>query len=157
MTVFGQEGGLIPADCNRPITGATLLVVSRILLLLSILMAAPVAAQTTTPAESQTPGALRVMTFNVRNSNARDGGNHWKFRKELVAATIRAFDPDLLGCQEVLADQYDQLRPMLPDYLPVGVARDDGKRQGEWSAIFYRSQRFEQVSAGDFWLSENPE
>lgn len=127
------------------------------LLFVLLLMGVSFAASTDTPVQTAPPGALRVMTFNIRNSNARDGANHWKFRKELVTKTIRAFNPDLLGCQEVLADQFDQLSQMLPDYVAVGVARDDGKRKGEWSAIFYRSQRFERVNAGDFWLSEKPE
>src|SRR5688572_4273706 len=130
---------------------------TRILLLLTVLIAAPLAAETETPAQTKTAGALRVMSFNIRNSNARDGANHWKFRRELVAQTIRSFDPDLLGTQEVLADQFDDLGQMLPDYVPVGVARDDGQRAGEWSAIFYRSKRFEPIDTGNFWLSENPE
>lgn len=130
---------------------------NRILALLSIFLTLSAAAQTETRSQRQTPGALRVMTFNIRNSNAKDGVNHWKFRKELVADTIRAFDPDLLGTQEVLADQFDQLGQMLPDYAAVGVARDDGKRVGEWSAIFYRNSRFKPVDTGNFWLSENPD
>jgi endonuclease/exonuclease/phosphatase family metal-dependent hydrolase len=75
----------------------------------------------------------------------------------LFAQTIRDFDPDLLGTQEVLADQYDALAVMFPKYGVVGVARDDGNRAGEWSAIFYRKSRFEQVDSGNFWLSETPD
>jgi endonuclease/exonuclease/phosphatase family metal-dependent hydrolase len=105
----------------------------------------------------QSSTALRVMSFNIRNSGARDGENHWSRRTELVYSTIRSFDPDLLGLQEVLADQYDALLQTFPDYAPVGVARDDGARKGEWSVVLYRKSRFEQVSAGNFWLSDSPE
>ena len=50
-------------------------------------------------------------------------------------ATIAAFGPDLIGFQEVLADQYDTIAARLGDYAFAGVARDDGQRKGEWSSI----------------------
>jgi endonuclease/exonuclease/phosphatase family metal-dependent hydrolase len=110
-----------------------------------------------TSALGESPGPLRVMTFNIRNSNAKDGADHWEHRKELFAKTVRDFDPDLLGTQEVVADQFDALGTMFPTYTAVGVARDDGKREGEWSAIYYRTSRFEALNSGNFWLSETPE
>jgi endonuclease/exonuclease/phosphatase family metal-dependent hydrolase len=110
-----------------------------------------------TAALAESPAPLRVMTFNIRNSNAKDGADHWEHRKDLWVRTVRDFDPDLLGTQEVLADQFDALAIMFPDHTAVGVARDDGKREGEWSAIYYRKSRFEQLDAGNFWLSETPD
>jgi endonuclease/exonuclease/phosphatase family metal-dependent hydrolase len=109
------------------------------------------------PAQNADPAIFRVMTFNIRNSGAKDGENGWPHRKELYAETIRHFDPDVLGTQEVLADQFDDLQKFFPAYTAVGVARDDGKRKGEWSAIFYRTARFEEIASGNFWLSETPE
>src|SRR5438105_5122510 len=101
--------------------------------------------------------SLRVMSFNIRNSGAPDGANHWTHRRLLCQSTVHRFDPDLLGAQEVLADQYDQLLEMFPDYQPVGVARDDGARRGEWAMILFRAARFEQLESGDFWLSRTPD
>jgi endonuclease/exonuclease/phosphatase family metal-dependent hydrolase len=98
---------------------------------------------------------LRVMTFNIRNSGAGDGPNRWELRRELWCEVVRKFDPDLLGVQEVLANQYDYLKEKFPDYTPVGVARDDGKRLGEWSLILYRTKRFDEIETGNFWLSES--
>src|SRR6187551_364389 len=72
------------------------------------------------------PGELRVMSFNVRTSSAQDGENGWTFRKHMVVETVRAFDPDLLGTQEVRPEQYDLLTSQMTDYSPVGVGRDDG-------------------------------
>jgi len=100
---------------------------------------------------------LRVMSFNVRNSNAQDGEDAWPKRTELFFGTIAAYGPDLIGFQEVLADQYDAIAARLPDFGFVGVARDDGKRKGEWSSIGYRKSRFTAVADGNFWLSETPE
>lgn len=100
--------------------------------------------------------ALRVMSYNVRNSRAQDGEDAWALRKAYFAAPIDAFAPDLIGFQEVLEDQHDFLTERMPGYGFRGVARDDGKRKGEWSCVAYRKDRFEEVRHGDFWLSETP-
>lgn len=120
----------------------------RSLLLLSTLALASLA----TAAEP-----LRVMSFNVRLSAAKDGDNAWPKRTELFFATIAAYGPDLIGFQEVLADQHDAITARLTDYGFSGVARDDGKRKGEWSCVAYRKARFTLVDSGTFWLSETPE
>lgn len=99
---------------------------------------------------------LRVMSYNVRNSRAQDGVNAWPQRTELFFSRIKDFGPDLVGFQEVLADQYDALVARMPDYGFKGVARDDGQRKGEWSCVAYRKDRFTVVTDGNFWLSETP-
>jgi endonuclease/exonuclease/phosphatase family metal-dependent hydrolase len=98
----------------------------------------------------------RVMSYNVRNSNAQDGEDAWPKRTELFFKPITRFDADLIGFQEVLAVQYDEITKRLAGYGFSGLARDDGKRKGEWSMVAYRKQRFEAVGQGDFWLSETP-
>lgn len=44
----------------------------------------------------------------------------------------------------------------MPNYEYIGVGRDDGHELGEHSAIFYRTDLFEVVDQGNFWLSESP-
>ena len=100
---------------------------------------------------------FRVMSFNVRNSNAADGENAWPKRADFFFETIAAFGPDLIGFQEVLARQYDEIVKRMPAYSLSGVARDDGKRQGEWACIGFRRERFALVDQGNFWLSEQPD
>ncbi|MES2694811.1 MAG: endonuclease/exonuclease/phosphatase family protein [Verrucomicrobiota bacterium] len=107
-------------------------------------------------AAAPAPVALRVMSFNVRNSNATDGVNAWVHRKEFFFEPIEKFAPDLVGFQEVLADQYDLIGERMKGYAFCGGARDDGKRKGEWSCVGYRTERFTEVKHGDFWLSETP-
>ena len=102
------------------------------------------------------PGTLRVMSFNIRFSAADDGENEWPRRTGIFFSTIRGFQPDLIGFQEVMADQYDAMIVRLPDYAFSGVARDDGKREGEWSLIGYRRHVFQLLDHGAFWLSEPP-
>ena len=42
----------------------------------------------------------------------------------------------------------------MPNYDFIGVGRDDGAQNGEFAAIFYRTDKFELLAHGDFWLSE---
>lgn len=103
------------------------------------------------------PAPVRVMSFNVRYGTARDGDNHWDKRKDFLAATVTAFDPDLLGTQETLAFQRDFLAEKLKTHTAFGAGRDDGQGRGEMAALFYRTARFEKLDGGNFWLSETPE
>ena len=103
------------------------------------------------------PQELTVMTLNMRYDNPEDGANNWRFRRERIAELIRSEAVDLLGPQEVLANQFDDLQALLPGYRAVGVGREDGARAGEFNAVFFRSDRFELLDSGVFWLSENPE
>lgn len=106
---------------------------------------------------------LRVMSFNIRNSNAKEAAseNNWndtKFpRRERAIRVIHENAPDLLGVQEARPSQVQDLKKALPEYAFYGIGRDDGKNKGEFSGIFYRRDRFSQTAAGSFWLSETPE
>ncbi len=109
---------------------------------------------------SQTSGngrEVRVMSYNIRYGTANDGENHWDKRKEFLLATIKAFDPDLLGTQETLGFQRDYLAEHLPTYEVLGVGRDDGKEKGEMTALYFKRERFEKLDSGHFWLSETPD
>jgi len=52
---------------------------------------------------------LKVMTFNIRYDNQGDGVNQWSNRKEKVADLIRKYDPDIIGVQEALHNQMEDL------------------------------------------------
>jgi len=103
------------------------------------------------------PLQLNLMTFNIRYDNPDDSLNNWKFRKGFVANMIRFYDVDVLGTQEVLHNQLTDLLTSLPAYAYAGVGRLDGKTAGEYSAIFYKKEKFELLKTGNFWLSETPE
>lgn len=100
---------------------------------------------------------LHVMSFNIRFGTANDGKDSWPFRHQLVAETIKKFNPDLLGVQEALGFQIAYLQTNLEDYAFHGAGRDDGKKKGEFCGIYYREDRFEKLDAGHFWLSETPD
>ena len=100
---------------------------------------------------------LLVMSFNVRYGAANDGENNWGKRKDLACDVVRRQGPDLVGLQEPLRSQIDDLRAALPEYGEIGVAREDGQTKGEYSAILYRKDRFDVDESGTFWLSDTPE
>ena len=96
-------------------------------------------------------------TFNLRYDNPRDTGNLWKDRAPVAAALVRFHQFDIVGTQEGLRNQLDDLQNALPEYAHYGVGRDDGKSKGEHSAIFYKKEKYNVIDSGDFWLSEHPE
>lgn len=100
---------------------------------------------------------IRVMSFNIRYNEPRDGVNAWPNRKQKVADVIRFHKADLVGVQEALIGQLEDLEKALPDFAWCGVGRTDGKRDGEFSAILYRKQRFKILECKTFWLSETPD
>ena len=100
---------------------------------------------------------LTVGTFNVRYDNPNDTGNLWVNRAPVAAALIQFHDFDVLGTQEGLRNQLDDLKAAMPGYTYYGIGRDDGKAKGEHSAIFYKTAKFEVLKSGDFWLSPTPE
>ena len=102
------------------------------------------------------PESIRFMTYNIRYNNPNDGVHAWPSRKDRVASIIRFHGVDIVGMQEVLKGQIDDLETLLPDYAWFGVGRDDGVDGGEFSPTFYRRNRFELIESGTFWLSESP-
>ncbi len=108
------------------------------------------------------PGGLlpaqtfHVATYNLRNANHGDSlaGNGWGQRYPVICQLIRFHEWDIFGTQEGKHQQLVDLADSLPGFTWIGIGRDDGKQAGEFSAIFYRKEKFELVSKGDFWLSD---
>src|SRR5690554_236421 len=98
-----------------------------------------------------------VMTYNIRYGSANDGDDSWDHRKENLAKEIAFYEPDFFGVQEALHFQMEYLDSILLQYSYIGVGRDDGKLQGEFSGIFYHTDRVKFLEKGTFWLSETPE
>ena len=101
---------------------------------------------------------LDVMTFNIRTAIGRDGDNMWQRRKELVAETILASDPDVIGLQEALTEQIDFLQSEMPEYRWVGIDRglNGGVGLSEATPIFYKYAALVPIESGTFWLSDDP-
>jgi len=97
------------------------------------------------------------MSFNIRYGTAKDGVNHWSERREILFDVIRERDADLIGLQEALGFQIDEIVAAAPGYAVIGVGRDDAAKAGEFSAILFKKDRFRVADAGTFWFSDTPE
>lgn len=100
---------------------------------------------------------IKVMSWNIRYNNPGDGVNSWPHRKDWVAEIVSNNKIDIAGFQEVLVDQFEDLKQRLPEMEAYGVGRDDGRNSGEFSPIFFRKSRFELQQQGTFWLSPSPD
>ncbi|MGB5157644.1 MAG: endonuclease/exonuclease/phosphatase family protein [Desulfobacterales bacterium] len=96
------------------------------------------------------------MSFNIRRGTARDGKNHWKYRRSLVHEILDLYCPDVLGLQEALDFQIPEISAMLPGYKNVGIG-DLGGSKRLHNTIFYDANRFELSEEGTFWLSDTPD
>ena len=95
------------------------------------------------------------MTFNIRYNNVGDSLNAWPYRKDKVASQILFHDVQLLGVQEALHLQIQELGSRLPKFKAIGVGRGGGEKS-EYSAIFYDTTRLQALASETFWLSQTP-
>ncbi len=101
---------------------------------------------------------VRVMSYNIKYDDKADTLNGWDQRKEQVVNLISFYEPDFIGTQEGLLHQLEYMKSELDSMKWIGVGRTDGKEEGEFSALFYNSERFELAEDSDstIWLSETP-
>lgn len=99
---------------------------------------------------------INVISYNIRYNNADDGVNAWPNREQNVKALVKFHDADVLCVQEALPEQFDALLKNT-NFDVVGVGREDGKRKGEFSAVYFDKDRFIKKDGGTFWLSETPD
>lgn len=102
---------------------------------------------------------FNVATYNLRQINEEDSirGNGWERRCPIIARLAGYHEFNIFGTQEGFKRQLENLKALMPGYDYIGVAREDGKEEGEHSAIFYDTAMFELLDHGDFWLSETPD
>ena len=98
---------------------------------------------------------MNVITYNIRFNNPGDGENAWPNRKEMVAQLLKFHEPDIFGLQEALLGQIKYISNALPDYQWIGVGREDGKQEGEYSPLFFNAKKFSLKDNGWFWLAED--
>ena len=106
--------------------------------------------------QAESPESLRVMTFNVRNPNPDDGVNIWENRKDILVDTIRKYDPDVFGTQELFDLQGRYIVEKLPEYEWFGLTRW-GNHENEHMGVFYKRAKLFVMESGNFWLSETPD
>ena len=128
-------------------------------LLRLLLVSATAAILTVSCGISRRVTTLQVGSYNIRYENKGDSlkGNGWGQRLPIIAQQILFHDLEIFGTQEGYIGQLEGMKALLPGYEYIGVGRDDGKQAGEHSAIFYKTEVFDLLDHGDFWLSPTPD
>lgn len=106
--------------------------------------------------EAKEENTMRIMSFNIRCTNV--GSDSWEDRIGIVSQTMLESEADSIGVQEATPEWMNTLKETIGDkYAYVGVGRDDGDDEGEYSAVFYLKDKYTVVDSGTFWLSETPD
>ena len=100
--------------------------------------------------------SINVATYNIRFDNPNDIGNLWKDRSPHLINQILFHQMDIIGTQEGLHHQLEEMQTAL-GFPYLGVGRDKGGKEGEFSAIFYHADKLEVMDHGTFWLSTTPD
>ena len=103
------------------------------------------------------PELHKAISYNIRYDGHSDLAPDWSQRKEPIVGQLQKEHPTIIGFQEVLYNQLNDLQNALTSYHHVGVGRDDGKTTGEFAPIFYDTTRYQLLQSGTFWLSPTPE
>ncbi len=107
--------------------------------------------------EAEDEGDITIMSANVRCFSLTDlGKKSWFYRADLIIKNVAAVEPDIIGFQEVTRFHYSYLNENLPGYDNVITYRDN-TLFAESCPIYYRTDKFELVDKGSFWLSETPD
>ncbi len=100
---------------------------------------------------------LKIMSFNVRYNTPKDlGENSWDVRKGAVVNLIKKMSPDVVGLQEPRTAQRAYIKASLPEYAYM-EAPGTGDSRGGNVGLIYRSDKFEKVDGGWFYLGPTPE
>ncbi len=110
--------------------------------------------------EHSTAGPKRspftILTYNIKVDVPHEEISSWARRRDAVNAVVEFYDPDIFCAQEALPHQMGDLARMA-QYGVIAFGRDDGDKDGEHAAIFYRADRYEVRRTGAFWLSPTPD
>ncbi|MFC1746895.1 endonuclease/exonuclease/phosphatase family protein [Candidatus Neomarinimicrobiota bacterium] len=98
---------------------------------------------------------IKVMTFNLKFASPTFEPP-WEIRREMQVDLFEKYSPDIIGTQEGLKEQIDDLMDRLPDYVVIGEGRKGGD-DDEHMAIFYKRDVLRLREMGSFQLSETPE
>lgn len=106
---------------------------------------------------------LTVISFNIRYDNPADSQNAWSYRRHSLSEFVLKQNPDIVGLQEVLPHQIQDLDSMLNSHSDpslafswVGVGREDGQQNGEFCPIFYNRKKYKLLAWETRWLSPTP-
>ena len=106
------------------------------------------------------PTPLNIISYNIRQDTAGDkDARDWQQRKNKLTDYLSNNKTSIIGLQEVRHNQLLDIDKALPDHSYVGVGREDGKKRGEYSPIFYDRKiwKLDPKEHGTYWLSDTPD
>lgn len=106
----------------------------------------------------------KILCCNIRVALQEDveKGVGWDARREICIDIIRSQRPDIIGFQEVIRPQMKDLKKAFPGFGSFGFegpemdAHPTGYHGIAKNPILFSAERYEMLSAGEFWLSETP-
>ncbi|KAL2875276.1 hypothetical protein SGCOL_009571 [Colletotrichum sp. CLE4] len=106
---------------------------------------------------------LRLVSQNVRYATENPTHNEkpWSFRGSKLCNQLdfitAGHESAFICLQEVLYSQLEDIQSYLgPAWAHIGLGRDDGKRGGEFSPVFYQIERWQCERNETIWLSKTP-
>jgi endonuclease/exonuclease/phosphatase family metal-dependent hydrolase len=110
--------------------------------------------ETTTTGGGAEP--LHVMSYNLRYASDTPP-NEWSARRPVMREQLRSARPQLIGTQEGLYAQLQDISTDLgPSYDSIGLGREGGSK-GEFMMIFFDTRRLQPLEYDHYWLSDTPE
>lgn len=111
---------------------------------------------TTVPLRENTP--FSIWSYNIL-TETQDykvaKANGWDTRKELLVKQIQTASPDIVCFQEVTANMNSYLSKKMPEY-DVSFQTKSTSPTASHLSIFYKSDRYDLIDSGKFWLSDTP-
>lgn len=83
---------------------------------------------------------LKVISYNIRNSEEKDGTNSWIYRYAASAEMIKDQNADIIGVQEALEDQIFFIEENFKQY----------KGTGEYTPVFWNKKTVSMLKSGSF-------
>lgn len=111
--------------------------------------------------------SIRIATYNIRRGGSEiNPKNLWDNRKNLVYDLIHTINPDIIGFQEVVQDQLNDLKSTLSGYDYFGLPRSEKMNswlqsivmmhpsaKDEGCYIFFNTATIELIDSGDFGIN----
>ena len=106
----------------------------------------------------------RVLSCNIRVALPEDEANGvgWPQRKDICIQVIKNQQPDIVGFQEVLKVQAEDIRKAFSHFSLFGFegpemdAHPTGYHGIAKNPILFNNERYELLTGGTYWLSEEP-
>ncbi len=97
---------------------------------------------------------LKVISYNIQTH--RGTALATAYRAQMLKTFIDELQPDSIGLQEVTTEWHPELDGVAFNSSYVGVGYTTNEK-AEACSIYYRTDKFELVNSGTFWLSDTPE